>query len=44
MEEKYNKDVTSTSAKTKWLFFFLHGVPLASLVMSLSFLLHAQSF
>jgi hypothetical protein len=35
MEAKYNEDVTSTSGKTKWLVSFLHGVPLASLVMPL---------
>jgi hypothetical protein len=33
MEEKYNEVVTTTSGKTKWLGSFLHGVPLALLVI-----------
>jgi hypothetical protein len=44
MEAKYNEVVTSTSGKTKWLVSFLHGVPLASLVIFISSQVHAQSF
>jgi hypothetical protein len=35
MEEKYNEVEISTFGKTKWLVSFLHGVPLALLVILL---------